>query len=68
MFLSLGSWLTGAHGGSNGMTSEAKKVVELLPDSFGTRADGTLPPCLVGSQAAHRETYMDRDQVLLQPS
>ena len=37
-FPRLGSWPTCDRGGSDGMTSEAKKVVEPLSDSFGTHA------------------------------
>lgn len=44
MFPSLESWLTCDYGGSNGMTSETKIVIALLPGSFETLAHGTPPP------------------------
>lgn len=53
MFPSLESWLTCEYGRNDGRTSETKKVIELMPGSFGTLAHGTLSPCLKGSQAAH---------------
>lgn len=41
MFPSLQSWLNCEYGRSDGRTSEAKKVIEILPDSFGTLAHRT---------------------------
>ena len=62
MFPCLEYRLTCDHGGSDGMTSEAIKVVELLSGAFGTLAQRTLPPCHEGGQAAQREIHMDRNQ------
>lgn len=59
MFLCLEYQLTCDHGGSDGMTSVAIKVLELLPCAFGTLTEGTFPSCHKGGQAAHRETWTE---------